>query len=188
MNRHRVVGVVLAGLALAAGGTTLAAAAPSADVPAAVPAASPVGAIGQQDPFTPPGATVLIFAARGTGQNISDDPSRTQFEVPLYDVTTGAEIGRSTHDFICNGALTCEDNDTYFLPEGTLRVTSDVGIGPDTQRPGAVIAGAHPVEHQLDGTGDFEGRTGMVRIHGFDDVSTFPFAITLDEIYIVTYW
>ncbi len=45
----------------------------------------------------------------------SQNPARTQFDVPLYDVLTGQKIGRSTHDFICDGFFSCEDIDTYCL-------------------------------------------------------------------------
>ena len=139
------------------------------------------------DPLPPSDATVIIFAGRGTGRNVSTDPTRTRFEVPLFDVSTGEQIGRSTHNFSCNGALTCEDTDTYHLPQGTVVKTSDVSIAPHTQRPGTVTTATHPVAHQLGGTGEFADRTGMIRLHGFADISQFPRAITLDEIYILSY-
>lgn len=139
------------------------------------------------DPGPPPGATVIVVAARGQAPNTSTEPGRTQFEVPLYDVVTGEQVGRSTHDFVCDGFFSCEDTDTYYLPGGSIVSNARVSFNADGQRPGVVMTGAFPEERPLEGTGVFAGKTGSVRVNGWGDLSKMPAEMILDEIYVITY-
>jgi hypothetical protein len=148
------------------------------EVPAAGPAAL--------DPGPPPDSKVIVVAGRGRGANTSKDLGRTQFEVPLFDVFTGEQVGRSTHDFICDGFLSCEDIDTYYLPEGTLRNKARVSFNQDGERPGWVLVGATPDVGPLDGTGIFAGKTGSVRVNGWANPSELPNFASLEELYIIT--
>ena len=147
---------------------------------------------GDSDPHpsaTTDGSKVIIVNGRGTGKvDGSSEPGRTKFEVPLYDVATGEEVGRSTHNFICNGPGYCEDIDTYYIGDSSLRTKALVSAQPDTQRgPGHFVVGTHPALAPLDGTGIFAGKTGTVRVSGFADGSKMPQEFTLDEIYVITY-
>jgi hypothetical protein len=86
------------------------------------------------------GGSVILVNARGTGRNTSTDPQRTRFEVPLYSLTTGEQVGRSTHNFTCvTGPGYCDDIDTYHLSEGTIVSEARVSFGPDVQVPGTVF-------------------------------------------------
>ena len=149
-------------------------------------APSPVAAPENIDPGPPPGAEVIVLATRGRGQNTSKEAGRTQFETPLYDLVTGEERGLSKHNFICDGFLSCEDIDTYILPEGTLTRKARVSFNQDGERPGWVLVGAAPDVAPLEGTGIFAGKEGSVRVAGWANTSELPNYMTLNEIYIIT--
>ncbi|MGH9040066.1 MAG: hypothetical protein ACRDZ3_07535 [Acidimicrobiia bacterium] len=135
---------------------------------------------------TPEGAKVFVLRSLDRGENTSREPGRTQFEVPLYDVLTGEVAGTSTHDFICDGFFSCEDIDTYILPEGLIRQQARVSFNQDGERPGWVLVGAAPAVGPLDGTGAFAGKQGSVQVAGWADVSEMPSAVRLNETYIIT--
>src|SRR5688572_22757577 len=105
-------------------------------------APQPVAAPENIDPGPPPGSKVYIWVTHGRGENTSTEPGRTQFQTPLYDAATGEEVGLSKHNFICDGFLSCEDIDTYILPEGTLTKKAQVSFNQDGERPGWVLVGA----------------------------------------------
>ncbi|HLF40421.1 MAG TPA: hypothetical protein VI854_02990, partial [Acidimicrobiia bacterium] len=142
---------------------------------------------GTIDSGPPPGSKVIVVAGRGVGQNTSTEPGRVQFEVPLYDVLTGEKVGRSTHDFICDGFFTCTDTDTYYLPQGSIEVTAPVSFNNDGARPGWVLVGAAPKDQPLKGTGEFAGKTGSVRVNGWAGLEDMSSQMRLDEIYVITY-
>ena len=147
----------------------------------------PAQEAGTIDPGKPEGAQVIVVAGRGVAPNTSTEPGRTQFEVPLYDVITGERVGRSTHDFICDGFFSCTDTDTYYLPQGSIRTTAKVSFNNDSERPGWVLVGAARRMHALDGTGEFAGKEGSVRVNGWAGVQDMPETMRLDEIYVITY-
>jgi hypothetical protein len=149
-------------------------------------APQPVAAPENIDSGPPPGAKVYIWVTHGRGQNTSKETGRTQFETPLYDAVSGDEVGMSKHNFVCDGFLSCEDIDTYILPEGTLTKKARVSFNQDGERPGWVLVGAAPDVGPLEGTGAFEGKTGSVRVGGWANTSELPDAMTLNEFYIVT--
>jgi hypothetical protein len=153
---------------------------------ARIVAPQPVAAPENIDPGPPPGAKVYIWVTHGRGKNTSMDTGRTQFETPLYDAVTNEEVGMSKHNFICDGFLSCEDIDTYILPEGTLTKKARVSFNQDGERPGWVLVGAAPDVGPLEGTGVFAGRTGSVRVGGWANTSELPDAMTLNEFYVVT--
>lgn len=150
-------------------------------------APEPVAAPADVDPLDrPPGAKVLVLASRGRGPNVSQEPGRVQFEVPLYDLVTGEQVGNSKHNFICDGFMSCEDIDTYILPEGTLTKKARVSFNVDGERPGWVLVGAAPDVAPLDGTGIFGGKEGSVRVAGWANTSELPDYMSLNEIYVIT--
>jgi hypothetical protein len=156
-------------------------------IPLAVAAINVAG----PDPHPSPavdGSKVLILNGRGTGKNVSYEPGRTKFEVPLYDVATGEAVGRSTHNFICNGPGYCDDIDHYYIGDSHFTARANVSAQPDSQRQGFFLVGTHPVERPFEeGTGIFVGKTGTVRVSGFADTSKMPAEMSLDEIYVITY-
>ena len=147
----------------------------------------PAAEEGTLDPGKPEGAKVIVVAGRGVAPAAHEGPGRTQFEVPLYDVITGEQVGRSTHDFICDGFATCTDTDTYYLPQGSIRTTAKVSFNTDSQHPGWVLVGVAPKEQPLEGTGEFAGKRGSVRVNGWFGAQDMPDTARLDEIYVITY-
>jgi hypothetical protein len=125
-----------------------------------------------------------------TGRNVTTDPTRTIFTVPLYLLATGEQLGISTHNLSCLTLAVggyCDDIDTYYLPQGTIRSEAKVSVPPDPQRPGFFLTATHPSDRRLEGTGIFAGRTGSVRVTGLADQTKFPSEVTLDEIYVIRY-
>lgn len=134
------------------------------------------------------GGYVVLLVARGTAPNVSPDPSRTMFSVPLYNLATGEQVGISHHNFTNVAPGFAEDLDTYELAGGTIFRDAVVSAAPDAQLPGFFLTSVHAPQEirSLTGTGVFAGHVLGFRLDGFADLGKLPREMTLNEIYVVT--
>jgi hypothetical protein len=134
------------------------------------------------------GGFVLLLVGRGRGPNVSADPSRTMFSVPLYNLSTGEQVGMSHHNFTDIAPFKAQDLDTYELPQGTITRDAVVSFAPDSQDPGWVMDSVHKADEvrTLTGTGIFAGRHLDFRLEGLADLSKLPTEVGLNELYVIT--
>jgi hypothetical protein len=140
-----------------------------------------VSGVAAQEPA--PAPQLIAVASRGSAPNVSTEPGRTTFTLPLFELATGEEIGTLTDDARCVSAtpppcLVQDVTTTFRLPDGEIVNQMTVTLSPDPQEVGALLTGARPAGDTItSGTGAYAGRTGKADLSGRIDIKNFPASV-----------
>lgn len=139
------------------------------------------------------GDYLALHAYGEKAENVSSDPNRTVFKLDLFSLATGEKIGTVTDDVFCSTKTPppCQVFDaitTFHLPDGDLTNHAQVSVVPDPQQPGWFLVHSESDTNTIvSGTGAYEGRTGRVRLSGYNDGSEYPNRLTIDDLWIIRF-
>lgn len=141
-------------------------------------------AAGRQTLLSPDGT--MYLQVRGTAdREAGGPPDRFVYMLDVYDMNN-RKVGKVRHDVKFTSPTTLDLVSTFALPGGELVNRGVEAIGPDASRQGFYLIGVHSDTDTVQadqGTGDYAGRTGRLRMSGWHDANQFPQTVTVDDFY-----
>jgi hypothetical protein len=146
----------------------------------------PISSAGAGGSFLPASGT-LFLQVRGTSDRQQGSaPDHFVYVADVYDMSN-QKIGTVTYDAKFTTLTTLNVLSSFHLPNGELVAQWVEAAAPDSTHQGFVLVGGHSDFHDTieadQGTGDYAGRTGQIRMSGWHDVNKFPQTVALNDFY-----
>jgi hypothetical protein len=146
----------------------------------------PISSAGSGGSILPASGT-LFLQVRGTSDRQQGSaPDHFVYLVDVYDMSN-QKIGTVTHDVKFTSPTTLNFINSFHLPNGDLVSQWEEAVASDSTHPGFLLIGVHSDNNdtiQADkGTGDYAGRTGQIRMSGWQDANRFPQTMAFNDFY-----